>query len=191
MQIDSYDDILKWSYNLASTWIKENLVPKGINSVRKFNAYKKEGGYLPLHFPRRPDDYFRSKGIWKGWRDFFGNSEHNRRKFYHSYVEACNIVRRHNIKNSSAYKQWKNRPANLPSRPEYYYAEWKGWEAFLGDSYKKPNPRRFSKLTENEVRIIKHQLSMGVSGAVLARSFGVSEMQICRIRKGENWSELG
>lgn len=122
---------------------------------------------------------------------FFGNSEHNRRKFYHSYVEACNIVRRHNIKNSSAYKQWKNRPANLPSRPEYYYAEWKGWEAFLGDSYKKPNPRRFSKLTENEVRIIKHQLSMGVSGAVLARSFGVSEMQICRIRKGENWSELG
>ena len=73
MHIDSFDDILKWSYSLASTWIKDNLVPKGINSVRKFNTYKKEGGYLPQHFPRRPDDYFRSKGVWKGWSDFFGN----------------------------------------------------------------------------------------------------------------------
>jgi hypothetical protein len=31
---------------------------------------------------------------------------------------------------------------------------------------------------------------MGISGSVLAKTFGVSEMQISRIRNGENWTKV-
>jgi len=33
-------------------------------------------------------------------------------------------------------------------------------------------------------------LALGVSGAILARTFGVSEMQISRIKNGENWAKV-
>jgi hypothetical protein len=31
---------------------------------------------------------------------------------------------------------------------------------------------------------------MGISGAILAKTFRVSEMQISRIKRGENWNEI-
>ena len=31
---------------------------------------------------------------------------------------------------------------------------------------------------------------MGIPGAILARTFKVSEMQISRIKRGENWNEI-
>ena len=31
---------------------------------------------------------------------------------------------------------------------------------------------------------------MGISGAVLAKTFKVSEMQISRIKHGENWNDI-
>jgi hypothetical protein len=33
-------------------------------------------------------------------------------------------------------------------------------------------------------------LNMGIPGAVLARTFKVSEMQISRIKHGENWNDI-
>ena len=78
----------------------------------------------------------------------------------------------------------------MPARPEYFYTEWQGWSDFLGEKYSKPIVKGYCKLKESDVRIIKHQLNMGVSGAVLARTFKVSEMQISRIKSGENWSDI-
>ncbi len=56
--------------------------------------------------------------------------------------------------------------------------------------YEAPDPRHYTKLNIADVRIIKHQLNMGVPGAVLARTFKVSEMQISRIKRGENWNDI-
>lgn len=188
--IDNYDDILKWSYSLARQYAINHLVPNGVTSARKFDEYKKLRKALPKKFPRIPDEYFKRKGTWKGWRDFLGHPEQNNTKSFLSYRDASRIAREHKIRNSKHYMRWKERPYNIPSRPEYFYNEWKGWETFLGESYEKPKPRNYAKLSISDVRIIKHQLQMGISGAVLAREFGVSEMQISRIRHGENWNDI-
>lgn len=186
--VTDYDAILKWSYNLAREWVINNLVPKGVISARKFDKYKAEGHYLPRHFPRIPDEFFKRKDSWKGWRDFLGYPDQSRK--YLTYKQASIVVRDHGICNSQRFKAWKDRPRNIPARPEYFYEEWTSWNNFLGDAYEVPKPRNFCKLNASDVRIIKHQLNMGVSGSVLAKNFGVSEMQISRIRHGENWDDI-
>ncbi|MBN2274116.1 MAG: hypothetical protein JXR41_08290 [Bacteroidales bacterium] len=190
MKIENWDKIVKWSYSLARQYAIENLVPKGVTSARKFDAYKQERKPLPRKFPRIPDEYFKRKGSWKGWRDFLGNPDQRKSRKYLSYHNAGKVAGKAGISNSKEYVNWKERPANLPSRPEYFYSEWAGWQDFLGSSYRSPDPRHYTKLNPADVRIIKHQLAMGITGAVLAKTFGVSEMQISRIKKGENWGDV-
>jgi hypothetical protein len=188
--VDDWDAIVKWSYGLARQYVIENLVPQGILSARKFDAYKREKKLLPRKFPRIPDEYFKRKGSWKGWRDFLGNPDQRRNRHYLSYRDARRVAGEAGISSSKEFVNWKGRPAGIPSRPEYYYKEWDGWKEFLGAAYKAPDPRHYTKLKPADVRIIKHQLAMGITGAVLAKTFGVSEMQISRIKKGDNWGDL-
>jgi hypothetical protein len=191
MKIESYDNVIRWSYKLAKSWIQDNLVQVGINSSRKFDAYKRSGQYLPKNFPRKPDEYFKKKETWQGWADFFGKPEEPADKSYLKFEEASAYCQKKRIKNSIEYRTWTNRPSFLPARPDQYYkANWAGWQQFLGSNYNLPERKIVSKLKMSDVRIIKHQLAMGVPGAILARTFGVSEMQISRIKKGENWSKV-
>jgi hypothetical protein len=192
MNIDSYDNVIRWSYKLAKSWIQDNIVAnKGINSSRKFDAYKRSGQYLPKNFPRKPDEYFKKKGVWQGWADFFGKPEELGESLYLEYEQAAIYCIRKGIRNSIEYRTWVDRPANLPARPDQFYKEtWKGWREFLGSNYDIPDRKVASKLKLSDVRIIKHQLALGITGSVLARTFGVSEMQISRIRNGENWTEV-
>lgn len=53
----------------------------------------------------------------------------------------------------------------------------------------KPNTS-MGKLTENEVLIIKKRLKKGDTLKKLAQRFNVSDMQIHRIKSGENWSHI-
>jgi len=188
--IDDYDHIVQWSYSLARKWVIENLVPQGVVSSRKFEEYKKKGNPLPVNFPRIPDEYFTRRRTWQGWQHFLGNPDNVKRKQYLPYSSASRVARSGGISNSVAYRKWEKRPGNLPARPELHYKEWKNWESFLGNRYKVEPPSHNSKLNEKDVRIIKHQLKLGVPGAVLARTFNVSEMQISRIKKGENWRDI-
>jgi hypothetical protein len=192
MKIDSYDNVIRWSYKLAKSWVQDNLVvPKGINSSRKFDAYKRSRQYLPKNFPRKPDEYFKKKGVWQGWYDFFGKPPEFTEKLYLPYEQAAIYCIRKGIRNSIEYRTWIDRPANLPARPDQFYKKsWKGWQDFLGKNYNIPDRRVASKLKLSDVRIIKHQLALGVTGSVLAHTFGVSEMQISRIKNGENWTEV-
>ncbi len=191
MKIDSYDKVVKWSYKLASMWVKENLLPLGVISSRKFENYKRQGKYLPKNFPKKPDEYFKKGGVWKGWPDFLGKNGSHFEKIYFTYEEASKLCVRLGIKNSIEYRSWKNRPERLPARPDQYYkSQWSSWAQFLGDCYQLPERKVASKLKKSDVRIIKHQLTLGISGSILARTFGVSEMQISRIKHGENWNDI-
>jgi hypothetical protein len=191
MKIDSYDNVIRWSYRLASIWVRENLVTIGINSSRKFEIYKRNGNYLPRNFPRKPDEYFKKSNVWNGWSDFFGKDGSHVEKQYLSYCDASKLCRNLYIKNSIEYRSWKNRPEKLPARPDQYYKpEWKSWSEFLGDNYTLPEKKVSSKLNPKDVRIIRHQLNLGISGSLLAKTFGVSEMQISRIKNGENWTKV-
>lgn len=189
--ISDPDKVLKWSYGMAREWVIENLVPKGVSSSRKFVTYKKSGGYLPRHFPKSPDDYFRNRNTWKGWKDFLGNPDQSRTKQYVDYDRAALLCRQNGIRNSSDYRNWKDRPYTLPPRPDQFYkGKWKGWKDFLGNLYHIPKHRNYCKLSTEDVKIIRHQLGLGVPGATLAKFFKVSEMQISRIKRGENWGDI-
>lgn len=48
----------------------------------------------------------------------------------------------------------------------------------------------YSKLKAEEVALIKSMLARGVKQKLIAKMFCVSEMQITRIKKGENWKEI-
>ncbi len=48
----------------------------------------------------------------------------------------------------------------------------------------------YAKLTPEDVKHIKNMLFLGVKQKVIAKMFCVSEMQITRIKKGINWSEV-
>lgn len=50
--------------------------------------------------------------------------------------------------------------------------------------------RGYSKLNYNDVVLIKIKLSKGEPMSRLARRFGVSDMQIHRIKTGENWGDV-
>ncbi len=188
--INDYNNVINWSYSLAKKWVIENLVPKGVTSERKFEQYKRQGKDLPKHFPRLPDEYFQRRGSWKGWRDFLGYPEQQTKKLYLSYEDAARISKMNKIHNCQDFRNWEERPSNIPARPDLYYNKWSGWKDFLGNNYQIPKRGTFIKLKESDVRIIKHQLRLGVTGATLAKIFNVSEMQISRIKKGENWSHI-
>jgi hypothetical protein len=48
----------------------------------------------------------------------------------------------------------------------------------------------YSKLTEDDVIMIKSMLQRGITQNVIAKLFCVSEMQITRIKRGENWAHV-
>lgn len=61
------------------------------------------------------------------------------------------------------------------------------------NSFKPKGPRAWSKLTESDVKLIKRKLfdpKRKTKMKILARQFGISEMQLYRIKSGENWSSV-
>ncbi|MGC8803265.1 MAG: NUMOD4 domain-containing protein [Bacteroidales bacterium] len=58
------------------------------------------------------------------------------------------------------------------------------------DRKKKGKVVTYSKLKAEEVSLIKSMLARGVKQKLIAKMFCVSEMQITRIKKGENWKEI-
>ena len=60
------------------------------------------------------------------------------------------------------------------------------WESVV-----KKRSRNIGKLTEGKVKIIKRQLKNNRTRiTMIAKRFGVSDMQIHRIKSGENWSHV-
>lgn len=57
----------------------------------------------------------------------------------------------------------------------------------------RPRKRTYSKLTENQVRLIKRKINdpnRRTRMKMIAKQFGISEMQLYRIKSGENWSSV-
>ena len=47
----------------------------------------------------------------------------------------------------------------------------------------------YAKLKPEHVEFIRHQLKKGIPGSILSKQFNVSQMQISRIKRGENWKK--
>ena len=49
---------------------------------------------------------------------------------------------------------------------------------------------RNSKLKPDDVKVLKGMLKKGIKQNVIAKLFSISEMQVTRIKRGENWSKI-
>lgn len=186
LSIKDYDSVKQWNYSLAKKWVHDNLVPLNIKTKGQYREYIKSGKLLPKYFPKYADSHFTKKGTWISWYDFL-----NKEPFqFLNYQQAKAIVQKAGITSSRNFLQWKQRPKEIPAQPHLHYKDWVSWYDFLATERHKPNPTASAKLDERKVRIIKHQLTMGVSAAALGRLFGVSDMQIIRIKRGENWGHI-
>jgi len=47
-----------------------------------------------------------------------------------------------------------------------------------------------SKLKPDDIRLLKSMLKRGVKQNVIAKLFSISEMQVTRIKRGENWGDI-
>lgn len=64
---------------------------------------------------------------------------------------------------------------------------------FMKDRNKKLSKEKlitYSKLKEDDVRVIKSMLAKGITQNVIAKLFKISEMQVTRIKRGENWGHV-
>lgn len=65
---------------------------------------------------------------------------------------------------------------------------------YSNPAYKnKPRKRTYSKLTESKVRLIKRKINdpnRRTRMKMIAKQFGISEMQLYRIKTGENWGSV-
>ncbi len=88
------------------------------------------------------------------------------------------------------YDKKDNRVANL----KWATKREKEIHQFSNPEYKKrPRKRTYSKLTENQVKLLKRKLNdpnRKTRLKILAKQFGISEMQLHRIKTGENWGSV-
>jgi len=56
--------------------------------------------------------------------------------------------------------------------------------------YGRPKVNRNSKLKESDIALLKSMLERGVVQAKIAKLFSISEMQVTRIKRGENWGHV-
>ena len=74
----------------------------------------------------------------------------------------------------------------VTKRESYDRMKWKFKEDKKGQKAKVTN----SKLTEKDVVVLKTMLASGIKQNVIAKLFAISEMQVSRIKKGENWAHV-
>lgn len=83
----------------------------------------------PNNIPAKAYHYYTKTGEWTNWKDFLGND-------FVSYEDAQKWGKEQGLKNSTEWRNYKNRPSDIPSEPEYVYKEqWNGWTAFLGGKF--------------------------------------------------------
>jgi len=57
----------------------------------------------------------------------------------------------------------------------------------------KNNPQKiitYSKLKADDVKLVKSMLLRGITQKIIAKMFCISEMQVSRIKRGENWGDV-
>jgi hypothetical protein len=91
------------------------------------------------------------------------------------------------LDNRAINLKWMTREENVLHQQKSPYVI----QSKINNLLKKPHEKaRNTKLTVSNVMIIKKRIHQGVTLTKLAKKFKVSEMQISRIKKGENWSEV-
>ena len=134
-----------WSFKKC----REHLINLNVlKSSHDFQKYRK-GTFkglpkAPDGIPSRPDETYKTD--WKSWPHLLGYEKL-------SFEEAKRIVRKQKFKTINAFRNWSDRPSNMPSHPEREYGDEKGWKGiqyFLGIT-------DFVPVNRNKIRFLDAQ----------------------------------
>jgi hypothetical protein len=159
-KISNYGRLISYYYREEGVLLKLG----NVHGYRSFSIRDKDGKQLHLYVHRLVAEFFLDKpNEDKNIVLHLDNNRHN--NYYRNLIWANQSEQYHH---------------NLKVNPNAKRLQPKG-------------DRAWSKLTESEVRVIKRKLSdpnRKTKMKVLARQFGISEMQLSRIKSGENWGKI-
>ena len=133
-------------------------------------------------------------GLTKGFHTVTFKTEGKKKTFLvHKLVAIVFIQKENNDQSIVIHLDWNKR------NNHYKNLQWVTKEA----AYKRIMPRlqeinkiknkgiiRNSKLKAEDVKVLKGMLEKGVKQNVIAKLFSISEMQVTRIKRGENWAKI-
>lgn len=158
-RISNYGRIISYYYNEDGVLLKLG----NVNGYRSLAIRDKDGKKLYMYLHRLVAEFFLDKPMED--QNIVLHLDNNRHNNYYRNLVWAN-------QSGQYYHNLKVNPNAKRLQPK-------------GD-------RAWSKLTESEVRIIKRKLkdpNRKTKMKVLARQFGISEMQLSRIKSGENWGK--
>ncbi len=133
-------------------------------------------------------------GVIKGFFNVSFMSYGKKKSFLvHKIVAEIFIAKTEDLQDTVIHLDWNktnNSLSNLQwvTKPESYKRMFKRIHDKRRNS--KEKVITYSKLSANDVMQIKGMLNRGIIQNVIAKLFCVSEMQITRIKRGENWSHV-
>lgn len=124
------NNIYNKSFDECKMWLKSNK-PEWIKGLKEYKKWTKME-YFPDFLPKAPNRVFID---WTYWGDYLGTGyvhSTKRKNIYLSYADAKKYLKEnYNFKNSVDFRNSKI-PNFIPSKPQIFYNEWKGWEDFIG-----------------------------------------------------------
>ncbi|MEN8121576.1 MAG: NUMOD4 domain-containing protein [Bacteroidota bacterium] len=150
--------------------------------VKSFAYNKKEGKILKsfeikgfklvqLHIDKRQHKFYVHKLVAEVWIPKSTDK--------HTYVTHLD----RNLKNNHVSNlEWHTKESLVEKHREF------AKQLSNGNQFKKP--MRNSKLKESDIRLLKSMLQRGVVQSMIAKLFCISEMQVTRIKRGENWGHV-
>ncbi|MEE4198805.1 MAG: NUMOD4 domain-containing protein [Bacteroidales bacterium] len=137
---------------------------------------------------------FLKPGLTKGFHTVTFKTNGKKKTFLvHKLVAMFFVVKDHDDQTIAIHLDWNKR--------NNYYKNLK-WVT-KDEAYKRIMPRlqeinkiknkgliRNSKLKAEDVKVLKSMLDKGIKQNVIAKLFSISEMQVTRIKRGENWAHI-
>jgi len=133
-------------------------------------------------------------GVIKGFQNVSFMSEGKKKSFLvHKITAELFVSKTSEEQNTVIHLDWNK------SNNHYTNLQWATKAVAYTRMFKKIHDKRrnslekiitYSKLNAEDVARIKSMLNRGITQNVIAKLFCVSEMQITRIKRGENWSHI-
>lgn len=100
-----------------------------LNSQKEYLKWiKKEN----INLPTNPHLIYKEE--WISFSEYLNtNNISNSKKVFISYNECKKIVINKKIKSINQFIKWKQRPNDIPARPDMIYEDWISWDDFLGE----------------------------------------------------------
>lgn len=133
-------------------------------------------------------------GVIKGFQNVSFMSKGKKRSFLvHKITAELFVAKTNENQNTVIHLDW-DKSNNQNNNLQWVTKEFAYKRMFKRIHDKRKNSNEifitYSKLNEEDVVRIKSMLSRGITQCVIAKLFCVSEMQITRIKRGENWSHV-